>query len=122
MGLLSKLFGISTSVGIERQEISWTDAQVDMLKRGYKRNFNDELFPPDTVWAGPRSKVYHVSDSCSDGVVLSGYDPIPESEGVRRGLHRCKKCTWGKTPVPAPCRRPVTKVKPVSQASIRILK
>ena len=31
--------------------------RIEMLRKGYKENFDGEFFPPDTVWAAPGSKV-----------------------------------------------------------------
>lgn len=86
MGFLSGLFGRKEKP-VDR---------IEMLRKGYKENFDGEFFPPDTVWAAPGSKVYHVGDHCTGtgGQVDGG--PLPESEAIRQGLRRCKRCEWPK--------------------------
>ena len=125
MGFLSKIFGaahgggFSASVGSSMLEITRTDEQSEMLRNGYKENFSHEIFAPDTVWVGPRSKVYHFLDSCSSGVLPDGSVAIPEGEALRRGLHRCKKCDWGNVPVPPPASKPMRDARPVSRCKVR---
>ena len=72
--------------------------RIEMLRKGYKENFDGEFFPPDTVWAAPGSKVYHAMDHCTaTGDYVDG-GPLSESEAIRRGLRRCKRCEWLKVP------------------------
>jgi len=57
IGFLSRLFRPKPNAGaIDR---------IEMLRKGYKENFEGKFFPPDTVWAAPGSKVYHVGDHCT---------------------------------------------------------
>ena len=112
----------SGSVQMEVQRIDRTDEQIKMLRNGYKENFDNEIFAPDTVWAGPRSKVYHCLDCCVDGIVIADGIPMPESEALRRGLRRCKKCDWGNIPIPSPGKKPITRSKPISRASVKTIK
>lgn len=123
MGLFSKLLPrskveFSGSVTASERVIERTDKQVDMLRNGYKENWEHEIFKPDTVWFGARSKVYHCSDCCN-GSFVSGATPYPEAEAVRRGLTRCKKCEWHGAAIPKPCKHPAQPSKPVSKASVR---
>ena len=67
--------GFSDSVSAQRFQITRTDEQVEMLRAGYKENSAHEIFPPDTVWASPRSEVYHFGDSCGS-VILPDVVPI----------------------------------------------
>lgn len=76
--------GFSDSVSAQRFQITRTDDQVEMLRAGYKENSAHEIFPPDTVWASPRSEVYHFGDSCGS-VILPDVVPIGEGEALRRG-------------------------------------
>lgn len=121
MGFLSKLFGGKQnaeqvgSVQATMYCLTKTPEQVEMLCNGYKRTVDDEIFPPDTVWVGPRSKVYHYLDSCCGYVLADGTIPLPESEALRLGLHRCKKCDWHGVPVPEPGTKSVSMAKPVSR-------
>lgn len=93
MGFLSSLF-------MKKPKAEPID-RIEMLRKGYKENFEGEFFPPDTVWAAPGSKVYHVGDHCSaTGGQVDG-DPLPESEAIRRGLRRCKRCEWPKGSISA---------------------
>ena len=98
MGFLSKIFapfGGGTKPGFQAYyRTEYTSTQLEMLQMGYKENSDHEIFMPDTVWIGPRSKVYHSCDRClgTSFGVSGGAIPIPESEAVRRGLHRCKRC------------------------------
>lgn len=108
----------SGSVGLERYRVEWSDAQERLIRDGYKEAGDYELFPPDTVWATPRAKVYHYSDSCVDGIVLVDGEAMKESEALRRGLRRCMRCDWHGVSVPAPGKRPSSKVKPVSRAKV----
>lgn len=72
--------------------------RIEMLRQGYKENFEGEFFPPDTVWTAPGSKVYHALDHCTaTGDYIDGC-PLPESEAIRQGLRRCKRCEWLKVP------------------------
>lgn len=123
--LLSIIFPISrnnaSSIDIGMLKVEWTDKQREMLRNGYKETFDNEIFPPDTVWAGSHSKVYHYSDCCA-GVGIADGEPMPESEALRRGLRRCKKCDWHGTPVPSPGKKPVPKSKPVSKAVVKPVK
>lgn len=107
----------SGSVHAQMLQITRTDEQVEMLRSGYKENFDNEIFEPGTVWAIPRSKVYHYRDVCC-GTVLAEAVPIAEGEALRRGLHRCKKCDWHGTPVPAPSDSPMPDRRPVSKAKV----
>ena len=84
---------------------------------GFKENSAHEIFPPDTVWASPRSEVYHFGDSCGS-VILPDVVPIGEGEALRRGLRRCKKCDWHGAPVPAPGSSPEPVRTPVSKATV----
>lgn len=123
MGLFSKLLPrskveFSGSVTASERVIERTDKQVDMLRSGYRENWDHEIFAPDTVWFSSRSKVYHSSDCCA-GSFLSGASPYPEAEGVRRGLTRCKKCEWHGAAIPKPCKRPAQPARPVSKATVR---
>lgn len=125
MGFLSKILGPhgggSTKPGFRAYcRTEYTSTQLEMLQMGYKENSNHEIFMPDTVWVGPRSKVYHSQDHCFGTAFGANGDaiPIPESEAVRRGLHRCKRCEWSKAPVPAPSRRPLGEARPVSRCKV----
>lgn len=109
--------GFSDSVSAQRFQITRTDEQVEMLRAGYKENSAHEIFPPDTVWASPRSEVYHFGDSCGS-VILPDVVPIGEGEALRRGLRRCKKCDWHGAPVPAPGSSPEPVRTPVSKAKV----
>ena len=108
---------LSGSVSAQRFQITRTDEQVEMLRAGYKENAAHEIFPPDTVWASPRSEVYHFGDSCGS-VILPDVVPIGEGEALRRGLRRCKKCDWHGAPVPAPGSSPEPVRTPVSRAKV----
>lgn len=107
----------SGSVSAQRFQITRTDEQVAMLRAGYKENAAHEIFLPDTVWASPRSEVYHFVDSCGS-VILPDVVPIGEGEALRRGLRRCKKCDWHGAPVPAPGSSPEPVRTPVSRAKV----
>ena len=120
MGIFSGAF--RPSVKIEKSVIIRTEKQEAMLRSGYKESFDHEIFPPDTVWAGHRSKVYHYSDICSNGEGDNDWQPLSEGEALRRGLHRCKKCDWHGAPVPAPLKRPGKPVKPVSHVKVKVIK
>lgn len=109
--------GFSGSVSAQRFQITRTDEQAEMLRAGYKENAAHEIFPPDTVWASPRSGVYHFGDSCGS-VILPDVVPIGEGEALRRGLRRCKKCDWHGVPVPAPGSSPEPVRTPVSKAKV----
>ena len=74
--------GFSGSVAAQRFQITRTDEQAEMLRAGYKENAAHEIFPPDTVWASPRSEVYHFGDSCGS-VILPDVVPIGEGEALR---------------------------------------
>ena len=124
MGFLSKIFapfGGGTKPGFQAYyRTEYTSTQLEMLQMGYKENSDHEIFMPDTVWIGPRSKVYHSCDRClgTSFGVSGGAIPIPESEAVRRGLHRCKRCEWGRSPVPAPSQKPLSEARPVSRCKV----
>lgn len=66
MGFLSKIFapfGGGTKPGFQAYyRTEYTSTQLEMLQMGYKENSDHEIFMPDTVWIGPRSKVYHSCD------------------------------------------------------------
>lgn len=68
MGFLSKIFapfGGGTKPGFQAYyRTEYTSTQLEMLQMGYKENSDHEIFMPDTVWIGPRSKVYHSCDRC----------------------------------------------------------
>ena len=112
MGLFSKLFGGSA----RHEHPSSYDDYIRLMQQGYKESRDREVFPPDTVWAGRRSKVYHSSDAqwCGAGAFPEDAEPMPEAEAVRRGLHRCKRCEWpvGSAP-PEPARRALPLARPV---------
>ena len=61
MGFLSKIFapfGGGTKPGFQAYyRTEYTSTQLEMLQMGYKENSDHEIFMPDTVWIGPRSKV-----------------------------------------------------------------
>ena len=119
MGLFSKLgLRASGSVSFSETVIERTDAQVEMLRNGYRENWDHEIFPPDTVWFNSRSKAYHSSDCCA-GYAITDAVPYPEAEGVRRGLHRCSRCEWYGPDVPPPCKRPAKPARPVSKSVVR---
>ena len=63
MGFLSKIFSTfegGTKPGFQPHcRTEYSPAQLEMLQMGYKENSAHEIFMPDTVWIGPRSKVYH---------------------------------------------------------------
>lgn len=104
-----------------RIRVEWSDEQERLKRAGYKEAGDFELFPPDTVWVGSGSKVYHYSDFCIDGIQLRDALPLSESEALRRGLRRCKKCDWHGVPVPAAGQRPAPAVKPLSRAKVTYL-
>lgn len=83
-----------------------------LIKRGYPV-FQGFVYPPDTVFVCLNSRVYH-SVPYSKSCPLNNYKvlPVPESEAVRRGLRRCKKCQWP-APPPAPSPFPVEFSKPI---------
>lgn len=115
MGLFSRLSGSS---GAYKTVIEYSEKQQGLLQAGYKVNDAYEIFSPDTVWIGPRSKVYHAEDCCA-GFFVTDAVPFPEAEGVRRGLHRCKKCEWRSAEIPKACKRPAKPSRPVSKANVR---
>lgn len=42
----------------------------------WKRDINGKLYPPDTVWVSPNSKVYHCYDICRNSIISSRVDKI----------------------------------------------
>lgn len=86
---------------------------LSYVKQGYPV-FQGYVYPLDTVFVLGNSKTYHSSaDSKSCSINQSRTLPIPESEAVRRGFRRCKRCHW-KTPVPPTASPyPVEIAKPI---------
>ena len=113
MGLISKLLSfLGASVPTVGNE-----EYIDLMQDGYKETIDREIFPPDTVWAGSKSKVYHSTDGngCS-GYLPEDVDAMPEAEAIRRGLHRCKLCEWPKGSMPPePAPNPLPLAKPVAR-------
>lgn len=63
----------------------------------WKRDTNGKLFPPDTVWIAPHSKVYHCCDTCRKSIISSRSNEIifmSENEAVQIGLRPCSRCDW----------------------------
>ena len=75
---------------------------ISLIKQGFPV-FQGYVYPTDTVFVCLNSTVYHSVPS-SNSCPLNDYRvfPIPESEAVRRGLRRCRKCRWSSPPPPPP--------------------
>lgn len=85
----------------------------EYINQGYPV-FQGFVYPKDTVFVLENSKTYHSSaDSKSCHIDNSRFLPIPEAEAVRRGLHRCKRCSWNTSFPPAPSPYPVEFAKPI---------
>lgn len=76
-----------------------SDKNMKRLESGWKRDCDGVVHPPDTVWVGPRSQVYHHMDYCR-GCYISSGKPMPEKKAIKLGLCRCSKCDWDYTPFP----------------------
>lgn len=106
MGILSALFGKRKSIPIATVEISAkyshdyiSDTDMKRMQSGWKRDMDGIVHPPDTVWVGPRSQVYHHMDYCRGSRICSG-KPMPEKKAVKLGLRPCSKCEWDYIPFP----------------------
>ena len=102
MGILSALFGkskphinvtIETSATYSHSYFSAKD--MKRLQSGWKQDADGEIYPPDTVWTRPGSKVYHNLDFCPASCnFCDSVKPMSEKEAIKRGLRRCSKCDW----------------------------
>lgn len=110
MGFFSWLFGKSSpktplasvkySTSATTRSRAVPDSETSLLSAGWKRDLNGDLFPPDTVWAGRRSQVYHYLDYCCGAIICNDPDPMTEAQAKERGLRPCSKCRWGKPQYP----------------------
>ena len=106
MGILSALFGkqkprvnitIETSATVGQSYIS--DKDLKRLQSGWKQDANGIIYPPDTVWVRPGSKVYHHLDFCPGSCnSCDSVKPMSEKEAIKRGLRPCSKCDWDYNP------------------------
>lgn len=85
------------SATCESEEIS--HEEVLLLQSGWKRDIDDEIYPPETVWVNTRTDIYHCFYHCNGTAISqSVVERMPESEAVSLGYTRCRRCDWGYNP------------------------
>lgn len=88
-------FEIGMSFTID--DISHNDAL--RLQSGWKMDAHERIHPPDTVWVGPRSKVYHCRDYCCGAIIAAdGIRSMTERKAISLGYRKCQRCDWDYNP------------------------